>query len=200
MMARKFASMVKEVDEFLMGESRVHDTLGRIAARLDELNIDFAVAGGLAVGLRGHLRVTVDVDILIRAEDLERFKEHWLGKGYIEKFAGSRGVKDAQSHVSIDFLIAGHYPGDGRPKPVRFPEPSSVPLDDEPYRVLDLKTLIELKLASGMTARDRFIDFADVLALIRANQLTEAFGQSLDASVRTKYDELWLAAQTRNEY
>ncbi|HSF19267.1 MAG TPA: hypothetical protein VLK65_27325 [Vicinamibacteria bacterium] len=54
-MASKFDSMVKAVDAFLMGESKVHETLGRIAARLDELNIDFAVAGGLAVGFRGHL-------------------------------------------------------------------------------------------------------------------------------------------------
>lgn len=199
-MTGKFTSMVKEVDAFLMGESKVHESLERIAARLDELNIDFAVAGGLAVGLRGHLRVTVDVDILIRGDDLERFKAQWLGRGYVEKFAGSRGVKDAQSRVSIDFLITGRYPGDGRPKPVRFPEPSSVPRGEEPYRVLGLETLIELKLASGMTAPDRLIDFADVIALIRANQLTKEFAESLDESVRGKYAELWLAAQATDEF
>jgi len=199
-MASEFTSMVKEIDAFLMGESKVHATLERIARRLDELNIGFALAGGLAVGLRGHLRLTVDVDILIRAEDLERFKERWLGRGYVEKFSDSRGVKDTQSGVSIDFLIAGHYPGDGRPKPVRFPEPLSIPLGNESYRLLDLRTLIELKLASGMSAPDRLIDFADVLALVRANQLAEGFAQSLDESVRGKYGELWRAAQTRDEY
>ena len=60
--------MLQEVDDFLMGESKVHRTLDRIARHLDELGIDFALAGGLAIGLRGHLRVTVDVDILITAE------------------------------------------------------------------------------------------------------------------------------------
>ncbi|GMR23217.1 MAG: hypothetical protein BMS9Abin37_1627 [Acidobacteriota bacterium] len=192
--------MVKEVDEFLMGESKVHQTLERFAQRLDALNIDFALAGGLAVGFHGHLRLTVDVDIVITAEDLGRFKEAWLGRGYIEKFPGSRGVKDTQSAVSIDFLIAGHYPGDGRPKPVRFPEPSSIPREDEPFRLLGLKTLIELKLASGLTAPDRLIDFADVIALVRANQLEKDLADSLDESVRPKYLELWGAAQTQSDY
>ncbi|HSF19268.1 MAG TPA: hypothetical protein VLK65_27330 [Vicinamibacteria bacterium] len=123
-----------------------------------------------------------------------------MGRGYVEKFAGSRGVREAESDVPIDFLIAGNYPGDGGPKPVHFPEPSSVPFGDEPYRVLELETLIELKLASGLTAPDRLIDFADVIALIRANELTEKFANPLDGSVRRKFEELWQAAQTKDEY
>ena len=67
--------MLQEVDDFLMGESKVHRTLSRITRLLDELGIDFALAGGLAVGLRGHLRVTVHVDLLITAEGLKRFKD-----------------------------------------------------------------------------------------------------------------------------
>ena len=67
--------MLQEVDDFLMGESKVHRTLSRVTRLLDELAIDFALAGGLAVGLRGHLRLTVDVDLLITAERLKRFKD-----------------------------------------------------------------------------------------------------------------------------
>jgi hypothetical protein len=112
-MAEIFERMLLEVDGFLMGASKVHDTLQRIARRLSELNVDFALAGGLAVGLRGHLRVTVDVDILLTARGLERFKAASLGGGYVEKFPGSRGVKDAQTGVNIDFLVSGGFPGDG---------------------------------------------------------------------------------------
>ena len=196
---QRLTGVLQELDAFLMGESAVQRTLERIAARLTELHVDFALAGGLAVGVHGHLRLTVDVDLLITAEGLERFKAQSLGRGYVEKFPGSRGVRDADTGVPIDFLVAGEFPGDGRPKPIRFPEPASVPRSDDPYRVLDLRTLVELKLAAGISAPDRLQDLADVLALIRANALSGAFAERLDASVREKYGELWIAAQRPNE-
>lgn len=191
----RLTTLLREVDEFLMGESKVQATLTRIAHRLDGLGIDFALAGGLAVGVRGHLRLTVDVDILITAEGLSRFKARWLGRGYVERAPGSRSVRDAETGVSIDFLIAGEFPGDGRPQSVRFPDPASIVTTETSFRVLDLRTLVELKLASGISAPDRLQDLADVVALIRANDLADAFGEQLDPSVRDKYRELWLAAQ-----
>jgi hypothetical protein len=166
---------------------------------MSEAGVDFALAGGLAVGARGHLRVTQDIDILLTEEGLRRFKDRWLGRGYVEKFQGSRGVKDTETGVPIDFLLAGAFPGDGRPKPVRFPEPESIPQEDAPYRILDLRTLIELKLASGLSAPDRLIDLADVVSLIRANGLEAAFAESLDPSVRPKFLELWQAARSARD-
>ena len=62
--------------------------------------------------------------------------------------------------------------------------------------LLPLPTLIELKLASGMSAPHRLKDLADVLELIRALSLPRETSDSLDASVRAKYEELWEAAQT----
>ena len=194
-MADRLTAMLREVDAFLMGESKVQTTLTRIARCLDDLDIDFALAGGLAVGVRGHLRLTVDVDILITAGGLARFKAQWLGRGYVEQSPGSRSVRDTESGVPIDFLIAGEFPGDGRPKSIRFPDPAAIEKSEEPCRVLDLRTLVELKLASGLSAPDRLQDLADVVALVRANTLQESFGDSLDPSVRDKYRELWLAAQ-----
>jgi len=199
-MAGILERILQEVDGFLVGSSKVHDTLQRVARRLEELDIDFALAGGLAVGIRGHLRLTVDIDLLITAAGLTRFKEVWLGRGYVEKFAGSRGVKDAETGVSIDFLVSGGFPGDGRPKPVCFPDPAAISPGDEPYRVVDLRTLIELKLASGLSAPDRLVDLADVIALVRANGLSREFADRLDPSVQEKFRELWLAAQTKSEF
>ena len=197
-MRHRLTSVLQELDAFLMGESAVQRTLERVAARLDALNIDFALAGGLAVGVHGHLRLTVDVDLVVTADGLARFKVEWLGRGYVEKFPGSRGVRDTDTGVPIDFLVAGEFPGDGLPKPVRFPDPGTVPRADAPYRVLDLRTLVELKLAAGMSAADRLQDLADVLSLIRANGLPAWFSESLDRSVREKYCELWTAAQIPN--
>ena len=55
---------------------------------------------------------------------------------------------------------------------------------------MTLPRLIELKLASGMTAPDRLRDLADVLELIRVERLDETFADQLDASVREKFEEL----------
>ena len=96
---------------------------------------------------------------------------------------------------TLSEAVAGEFPGDGRPKPVRFPDPSTVTKGDGPYRVLDLQTLVELKLASGTSAPDRLQDLADVVALIRANALQETFADRIDPTVREKYRELWSAAQ-----
>jgi hypothetical protein len=190
---------LREVDAFFMGRSSVHRTLQRLARAFQEVQVEFALAGGLAVGERGHLRATVDVDVVITADGLRRFKECWLGRGYVETSAGSKSVRDTETQVRIDFLIAGEFPGDGRPKPVRFPAPDSVPKGPGEVRVLDLRTLLELKLASGISAADRIQDLADVVALIRANHLSEDFETRLDASVREKYAELWRAAQQARE-
>jgi hypothetical protein len=62
--------------------------------------------------------------------------------------------------------------------------------------LLPLPKLIELKLASGLSAPHRLKDLADVLELIRALSLPMDLAASLDASVRGKYEELWQAAQT----
>ena len=198
-MAHELSTLLREVDAFFMAESKVHKTFEQLATRLDDLGIPYALAGGLAVGVRGHLRVTVDVDILTTKDGLARFKEHWLGRGYVEKFPGSKGVRDTETGVSVDFLLAGDYPGDGRPKPVQFPDPSTIPHHEGAHVVMDLRTLVELKIASGLSAADRLQDFADVIALIRANALERSFVDTLDGYVRSKYLELWEAAQTKYE-
>jgi hypothetical protein len=61
--------------------------------------------------------------------------------------------------------------------------------------VLALPRLVELKLASGMTAPHRLQDLADVQRLIGVQQLPREFGEKLDPYVRAKFDELWISAQ-----
>ncbi|MCE7874303.1 hypothetical protein DYH09_28570 [bacterium CPR1] len=59
--------------------------------------------------------------------------------------------------------------------------------------MLSLATLIELKLASGMTAPHRLRDLDDALQLIRRNGLE--YGKQLHPYVREKFAELWQLAQ-----
>src|SRR5207249_4041453 len=89
------------------------------------------------------------------------------------------------------FLTTGDYPGDGKPKPVAFPDPAEAAVQIEGMWFLKLPTLIELKLASGMTNPGRLKDLADVQELIRALDLPEGFAGQLHPFVREKYNELW---------
>ena len=57
-------------------------------------------------------------------------------------------------------------------------------------KFLTLEKLIELKLASGMTAPDRLKDLADVQELIKIRGLSSEFAAKLNPYVRGKYLEL----------
>ena len=153
----------------------------------------------MALNEFGYRRVTVDVDVLLTPEGLAAFKARHLGRGYIEKFPGSRGVRDAEDGVDIDVVLTGSYPGDGKPKPVVFPDPAHVAQRGTRVALLPLATLLELKLASGLTAPDRLKDLADVQEVIRIRRLPRALSADLDPFVRDKYLELWDGVQHRRD-
>ena len=181
-----------------MGEAGVYRALDKLARALDGEGIPYAIIGAMALNEFGYRRVTVDVDVLLTAEGLAAFKATHLGRGYVEKFPGSRGLRDPEHGVDIDVVLAGTYPGDGQPKPVVFPDPASAAARGVRIALLPLPMLIELKLASGMTAPHRLKDLADVLELIRALALSADLAEELNPYVREKYAELWRAAQTRD--
>lgn len=185
----------RRAGDFFMGKGAVNEALGAIVATLEAAGIPHAVVGAMALNRYGHERVTVDVHILVTAEGLARFKAVALGKGYVEKFPGSKGVRDALHGVAIDFLIAGDYPGDGKPKAVRFPDPALEAEKQGQLRVLPVQRFVELKLASGLSAPHRLKDLADVQDLIKSAKLPRELADRLDPSVREKYLELWGYAQ-----
>jgi hypothetical protein len=180
---------------YFVNESPLQKAAEQIARRMDELGIDYAIAGALSLAAHGLVRATEDVDVLVSRDGLERFKEAWLGKGYSNLRAGGKAVRDTLHGVKIDFLIQGDFPGDGAPKPVRFPDPREASTEAGRFRVLSLPRLIEMKLASGMTAAHRLLDLADVQRLIDLRKLPREFSEQLDPYVRSKFDELWTSAQ-----
>lgn len=175
-------------------ESAVHATLRKIARRLDELGIPYAVAGGMALFFHGYRRFTEDVDILVTPEGLGEIHRRLEGRGFVPLFPGSRNLRDAEHGVRVEFLVTGQYPGDGKPKPVAFPDPRDVAVEVEGIRFVGLPKLIELKLASGAAA-GRLRDLADVQELIRLLHLPADFGLPLDPSVRQRFRELWEQVQ-----
>jgi len=191
----RFVHGAREAARFFVNKSNVHRALERLVDRLTELEIPYAIVGAMALNAYGYLRTTSDVDLLVRRDGLEAFKKAHLGRGYLEKFPGSKGFRDTAQNVDIDVLLTGDYPGDGKEKPISFPDPAEQAVRGERFALLPLAKLIELKLASGMTAPHRLRDLADVLELIRINALEEPYAESLHPFVREKYQELWQAAQ-----
>lgn len=192
---RRAREALEQAGRYFMGTADVQLAATKVAALLDELGIPYAICGGLAVSAHGHRRTTSDVDVLLTADGLRRFKERALSRGFVEKFAGSRGVRDTEHRTPIDFLVTGGRPGDGQDRGIAFPDPAACAVVIDGKRYVDLTTLVELKLASGLSAPDRLQDFADVIQLIRAAALTEDFDRRLHDSVRAKYRELWGYAQ-----
>lgn len=190
---------VEAAGRFFMGDADVQKALEKLVRTLDDHRIPYAIIGALALNEFGYRRTTVDIDVLLTPDGLAAFKASSLGRGYVEKFAGSRGVRDTEHGVDIDVLLAGSYPGDGKPKPVVFPDPAAAATRGARVALLPLPRLLELKLASGMTAPHRLKDLADVQEVIRILRLPDAFAGDLDASVRDQYLELWGAVQNLPE-
>ncbi len=177
-------------------DNDVFKTMYRIAGRLDALGIPYAVVGGMALFEHGFERFTDDVDLLVTPENLKVIHERLEGLGYVPPFTGSKQLRDVESGVRIEFLISGAFPGDGKPKPVAFPNPADVGIDRDGIVFLSLPKLIELKLASGMTGGiHRMKDFTDVVEMIKIRQLPADFAEQLDPYVRGRYLEFWTALQ-----
>lgn len=177
---------------FFEGRGKVQETLRRITKRLEELNIPYAVVGGMALFAHGFRRYTEAVDILVTSEGLKRLHEELEGRGYAPPFTKSKHLRDTETHVKIEFLTTGGYPGDGKPKPVSFPDPDSAAEVIDDIRYVNLPKLIELKLASGMTSAYRMRDLSDVQDIVRMLRLPREFGEQLNPYLRDKYQELWV--------
>jgi hypothetical protein len=85
----------------------------------------------MALFRHGLRRFTEDVDLLVTKNDLKVIHEKLAGLGYLPPFTNSKHLRDTQLGVKIEFLTTGDYPGDGKPKPVSFPDPRQVSFEAE---------------------------------------------------------------------
>jgi hypothetical protein len=56
--------------------------LQKVVAAFDDAAIPYALCGGMAVGVHGYPRATVDIDLLIQPEDVTAAEEAAEGLGY----------------------------------------------------------------------------------------------------------------------
>jgi hypothetical protein len=179
-----FWHRLKEISMFFEGRDKVHKTMRRLVKKLEKAGIAYVLLGGMAVNAHGHERTTKDVDVLVTPEGLEEFKRRYVPKDYGTVPGRPRRFADGLNGVTVDFLITGRFPGSGRPGPVPFPDPNRVAETIKEIKVVDLVTLIQLKLAAR-----RHQDFADVVNLIGPHNLDETFADKLHPSLRRDYME-----------
>jgi hypothetical protein len=180
----RFFQRLKEIDLFFQRKDPIHQTLRRLARRLDRVGIPYAVVGGMAVNAHRYARTTRGVDLLLTPAGLSAFRKRFVGKQYAPVPGRPLRYIDRVNGVTIDFLLTGGFPGSGEPGPIAYPDPARASEIVDRVRVVDLPTLVELKLAARCHK-----DFGDIVELVRVHDLDETFGFRLHKSVRADFLE-----------
>jgi len=187
-----FADVYAEGLRYFMGEGKLNKRLAELTADLKEHGIDYMVIGAVALLAHGYQRFTSDIDLVLTPDGLEAFHRELVGLGYVPAFHGAKKrLRSTSDGIIIEVMTTGEYPGDGKPKPVSIPEPSKASTDINGIKVVTFEKLIELKLASGISAPHRLKDLADVQELIKIRKLQPEFAERLDPYVRGKFLELY---------
>ncbi len=180
---------------FFEGRSREHRTMRRLVENLEKANIPYAIMGGMAVNAHRYERTTKDVDLLLTPAGLELFRRRFVPRSYDPVAGQPRRFLDRRYQVTFDILLTGLFPGSGEKGPIAFPNPAKVSQTIEGAKVVNLPTLIQLKLAAR-----RHRDFGDVVELIRYNSLDESFQTKLHPSVRRDFIECLEEKRREDEY
>jgi len=186
---------------FFDGKGMLSDALSKLARDLDANQIPYAVIGAIALNQHGYPRFTTDIGIILTAEGLNDFQEKLVGLAYRPAFAGAtRKFRTTRENVPVEVITSGEFPGDGKPKPIDFPAPADSAVKIDGINTVTLEKLVELKLASGMTAGDRLKDLADVQELIKIKGLDRSFAERLNEYVRAKFLELLSSIEGSKEH
>jgi hypothetical protein len=180
---------------FFAKRSPQHQTMRRLARRLEKAGIPYAIMGAMAVNAHKAERTTKDIDVLLTQEGLDRFLKEFVGVTYDRVEGRPRRFTEKQSRVTIDCLVTGRYPGSGKPGPFAFPDPDQASEVIDKIRVITLPQLIQLKLAAR-----RYYDFGDVVFLIRVHNLDESFLEKLHPSVHKDFIECLEEKRREDEY
>jgi len=151
---------------------------------LNKHKIPYALIGGLCLGFYKYKRFTEDIDILITEDGYKKLIDLVIGKGYIHTFKDSRGIKNAEFKIPIDFIFSGEQYGI-----FVYPNPKDVSVTKNNISIVSLKSLLEIKIASGLANKHRPNDLADAQLLIKHNtNLPNKISDN--KTVQEKYQEL----------
>lgn len=183
-----------EADRYFAGQSAVHLTLQALANCLSASGIDYAVIGALAMFFHGFRRFTNNVNLLVTPSGLEQLDQRLLGRGYHRPSDWRRGIRDDTTGVEVRISTAGTPLETGAYPSFVFPDPGSAVVDCGGVKVIDLPTLLELKIALGSRPA-RLGHLADAQALIQELDLSCEYRSKLKPIFREEYAKLWQFAQ-----
>lgn len=124
--AQHVSQTFAEGQRYFMGEGKLNNALERLCHDLRDHNIDYMVIEAIALLAHGYPRFTEDIDLVMTAEGLQKFHQELIGLGYAPLFPNARKrLRSTTDNVSIEVMLSGEYPGDGKPKPVSMPVPST---------------------------------------------------------------------------
>jgi hypothetical protein len=174
--------------------------LKELSEQMEMEGIPFAVIGALAMQQYRYTRFTEDIDIVTTPEGLEIIHQRLIGRGLLPRAPGLRKkLKNTIHQVNIDVIQSGEHAGSPE-SPIIYPIPSDAAfiLAPDGVRYASLPSMITFKLASGLFGR-RLRDFADVQALIKANNLPEDFAAGLPIVLKEKFQELFIGAYAEQD-
>jgi hypothetical protein len=117
---------LKEAEMFFEKRDKVHRAVRRLVSKLDSARLQYCIVEGLALNAHKYRRVTVDIDLLMDRPSFDHFTRELKGFNYQRVSGRTRRFVEQRSQVQLDILITGQFPGDGKPKPVAFPDPKRV--------------------------------------------------------------------------
>jgi len=91
------------------------DELSGLISALNENGVEYAVCGGLSMAIHGFARATLDIDVLIRAESLEKAYEIAATKGF-----DIRGLDISFKERAVEIRRVSKIDDDGEVLPLDF--------------------------------------------------------------------------------
>jgi hypothetical protein len=175
-MTRAISRVVRdEALSLLEQRGSILDLAREICRCMRREGIRGVVIGGIAVVLHGHVRSTKDVDVYLD-QPLEPFRDLLIAEG----FAYDQNRREfSRGGVPLHLVTRE-----------QVPKPPKETVEIEGITTVGLADLIEMKLASGTKNMLRAQDLADVIGLIRHNNLTGEFARRLDKTLRPTYRKL----------
>lgn len=181
------------MERALMAVENVRERLLNSTQALDRAGVSYAVIGGNAVAAwvaridPDAVRNTVDVDLLIRRNDLNRVASALSEIGYdaaevqgvtvfVER--ASPSVRRGLHILFANERVRPHYA-------LPTPDPSQSQRADDGYAVIDLLPLLQMKLTSFRRKDQVHLD--DMLEL---GMITPEIDAALPAELRARLDEL----------
>jgi hypothetical protein len=190
-----FQRRLKETSMFFQSRDEVHKTMRRLVKRLEKADIPYAIVGGMAVNAHRHRRTTSDVDVLFTSQGFDEFRRLFVPKHYQNLPGRSRRFVDRKNQVNLMVTLTGYYPGRTQVGPITFPDPEQAGQVIEKIQVINLPTLVQLKLAAR-----RYQDSADVVELIRFNNLDESYAEKLHPSLQRDFIECLEEKRREDEF